>query len=322
MDFLQGRLIKEKESAVLEWIESSEENRAEFNSIKNMLAFAHLADNGKVNNDLLRRKARRIIMAESGKIVKTILRYAAAVIVTAGLISTLFIYRSVNYRKQLASTFQSVLSPPGQTTQVTLADGSMVWLNSGTAITYPAGFVSGERRITIDGEAFFDVIGDKENPFIVEAGKIEVKATGTTFNIDAYSDGKEINVTLVEGELQIKSKTDNSLTALFSGENLKIDINNGSYLKSVVDTYFYTSWQQGIITFSNKPLGEIARDLERWYNVEILFERETIRDIRYSGAILKNKPIDQVLEILKLTSHFNYDIKIDDDKKNIITIKE
>lgn len=320
-DFLLGRLDKEKESEVIDWIEESDENRVEFNTIKNMLAFAHLAHEGRAGSDLLRRKARRITGAESGRLIKAVLRYAAAVVVTAGVITTLFVYRSANFREQLASTYQSVTAPPGQTTDVLLADGSRVLLNSGTSITYPALFASGERQIELNGEAFFEVATDRDNPFIVKAGKIRVKATGTSFNVDAYSDGNEINVTLVEGNVTVKCTDDNYITTLSPGENVRADLINGEYLKSTVDTYFYTSWQQGIITFSNRPLGEIARDLERWYNVEINFARESTRTIRYSGAILKNKPIDQVLEILKLTSHFNYELMIDDDKRSIITIK-
>ncbi|MCA1757932.1 MAG: DUF4974 domain-containing protein [Bacteroidales bacterium] len=320
-DFLAGRLDKEKESEVLNWIEESEENRIEFNTIKNMLAFAHLAHEGRPGSDLLRRKARRITGAESGRLIKTVLRYAAAVGVTAGVITSLFIYRSANFREQLASTYQSVTAPPGQTTEVLLADGSRVLLNSGTSITYPALFVSGEREINLSGEAFFEVAKERDNPFIVKAGKIRVTATGTSFNVDAYSDGNEINVTLVEGSVTVKSEDEDYITTLSPGENVRTDLITGEYLKSTVDTYFYTSWQQGIITFSNRQLGEIAKDLERWYNVEIIFARESTRTIRYSGAILKNKPIDQVLEILKLTSHFNYAIEIDDDKRSIITIK-
>jgi ferric-dicitrate binding protein FerR (iron transport regulator) len=320
-DFLLGRLDKGKESEVLNWIEESEENRIEFNTIKNMLAFAHLAHNGRAGSDLLRRKAHRITGAESGRLIKTVLRYAAAVVVTAGLITSLFIYRSASFREQLASTYQSVTAPPGQTTEVQLADGSRVLLNSGTSITYPALFIQGTREINLSGEAFFEVASDIENPFIVKAGKIEVKATGTSFNVDAYSDGNEINVTLVEGSVTVNCSEEGYSNRLSPGENLQVDLINRDYFKSTVDTYFYTSWQQGIITFSNRPLGEIAKDLERWYNVEINFARESTRTIRYSGAILKNKPIDQVLEILKLTSHFNYAIEIDDDKKSIITIK-
>jgi ferric-dicitrate binding protein FerR (iron transport regulator) len=320
-DFLLGRLDREKESEVLNWIEESEENRIEFNTTKNILAFAHLAHEGRTGSDLLRRKARRITGAESGRLIKTVLRYAATVVVTAGVITSLFIYRTASFREQFASTYQSVTAPPGQTTEVLLADGTRVLLNSGTSITYPALFVSGEREINLSGEAFFEVASDRDNPFIVKAGKIKVKATGTSFNVDAYSDGNEINVTLVEGSVTVKCTDDDYITTLSPGENVRADLTNGDYFKSTVDTYFYTSWQQGIITFSNRPLGEIAKDLERWYNVEINFARESTRTIRYSGAILKNKPIDQVLEILKLTSHFNYAIEIDDDKKSIITIK-
>lgn len=320
-DFLMGRVDKEKESEVLDWIEESEENRIEFNTIKNILALAHLAHEGRSGSDLLRRRARSITGAQSGRLIKTVLRYAAAVIVTAGLITSLFIYRSANFREQLASTYQTVTAPPGQTTEIMLADGSRVLLNSGTSITYPALFFPGERMVNLSGEAFFEVSSDTENPFIVKAGKIEVKATGTAFNVDAYSDGNEINVTLVEGVVKVNCAEEGYINTLLPGENLRADLTNGDYCKSTVDTYFYTSWQQGIITFSNRQLGEIAKDLERWYNVEIIFAREATRTIRYSGAILKNKPIDQVLEILKLTSHFNYVIEIDDDKRSIITIK-
>lgn len=322
VEYIKGKLSKDESSEVLKWIMASEENTLEFSRLKNIFALSHLASQGNTRREILLQQSHKITGYGLRRFLMAAVRYAAVILITAGLISLYNLTQNRLYQDHLSSLRQTITSPPGQTTEMVLADGSKVSLNSGTTISYSSGYGTDERQIWLEGEAYFDVVTNPEKPFIVRSKEIDVIATGTSFNVNAYPDDKEINVTLVDGSLQLKSVSGKLITTLASGENVSIDRANNWFVKTEVDTYFYTSWQQGIITFSNKRLGDIAKDLERWYNVEIRFEKESSKDIRYSGAILKNKPIDQVLEILKLTSKFNYDIQIDNERRNIITIEE
>lgn len=321
LDFIKGNLTPEDESMVLDWIEKSDSNRKRFNSLKNLLALSHLNNDVHRHHAGMRRSAGRITGAKRRQLMSVFLRYAAAIVLTAGLTSLLYISRINSRDNYLSNIYHNVTAPPGQNTDILLADRSEVFLNSGTVLRYPANFSANKRFLSLSGEAFFEVETNREKPFIVSVGNLELVATGTSFNIDAYPCETEINITLIDGSAEIKDKSGKVMASLAPGENVRYDTESNSITRTMVDTEFYTSWKHGIIKFSNRKLADIALDLERWYNVEIIFDDETSKDIRYSGAILKNKPIDQVLEILKLTSYFNYEIRIDDNKKSIITIK-
>ncbi len=320
LDFIKGNLPENEELEVLGWIEESEANRREYNRLKNIYALSALAGD-KGSREILGEEARGITRMKKRKLLSALYKYAAVVLLTAGLASSLYIYRSRATSGYLSSIFYSVKSPPGQSTELTLADGSEVFLNSGTILKYPADYSVSKRDLRLQGEAFFNVETNKKKPFVVTVGELEVVATGTSFNIDGYKEDNEINVTLVEGSANIRSTGGQFLMKLEPGENARLDLKTNQIVKTKVNTSFYTSWKKGIITFSNKRLEDISHDLERWYNVQIIFDKQASKDIRYSGAILKNKPIDQVLEILKITSNFSYEITVDDDKKSIITIK-
>ncbi len=150
---------------------------------------------------------------------------------------------------------------------------------------------------------------------------IKGSVTGTSFNVNASPFDKEVNITLVEGSVNLSNTNGRFLSKMEPGENARIDASSNKLNISEVDIDYYISWQRGIIMFTNKSLGEIALDLEKWYNVIIIFSDQKMKEIKYSGAIMKNKPIDQVLEILNLTSNFEYEMDIKDNKVSVITIK-
>jgi len=321
LDFVLGNLSAKDEAQVLSWIEESEGNRQKFYRIKNMLALSVFNYDDYIDKELLGKGADRIIWAKRRRLLTVFLRYAAVVIITTGIISVLYISSINSKYNSLGNIYHNVSAPPGQKADVRLADGSHILLNSESVLTYPANFSTRERNLTIEGEAFFDVQANDKMPFNVTVGELEIIVTGTSFNVDGYPGESEINITLVDGSAKIITKSGRVITDLAPGENAKIDVKFNRLTKTKVDTDFYTSWQRGIIRFSDRRIEDIAMDLERWYNVEIIFESEKIKDFRYSGAILKNKPINQILEIITLASNFNYEISIDDDNESIITIK-
>jgi ferric-dicitrate binding protein FerR (iron transport regulator) len=322
LKFIRKELSPEEESAFLEWMEESEENRKRFNGLKNLWALtainseaisARMADTDEEDDRYYRPGLRKGLIS--------FCKYAAIIVVTFGL--SLYVCR-VNFASWSKKEVQyhTVSAPPGQATNITLADGTGVTLNSGTVLTYPENYSEKNRRVSLTGEAFFEVHHDSRNPFTVTASGIDIVATGTSFNVDAYTEDCQVNVTLVEGSVGLFNEEGENLVTLNPGENVRIAFPSREMEVTQVDTKFYTSWQQGMITFSNRRLEDIARDLERWYSVEIIFTNDACKDIRYSGAILKHKPVDQVLEILHLTSDFTFDIEVIDNKLSRITIKE
>ena len=320
--FIKNELAQKEQTKVIEWIEKSEANRKRYNDLKNAWALSGMIPDplwgNKADNTIL-----HVTTTGSGarSLFTSIVKYAAIIMVTAGL-SFYFFKLTADRGERLGDKLHLVTAPRGLAANVALADGSKVMLNSGSGLSYPANFSSKNRIVNLEGEAFFDINSDSDHPFIVTVSGFEIIATGTSFNVDAYPDGTKMNVTLVEGSVHVLSTGTCTRVDLVAGENMQLDRSTDEMLVSRVDTKFYTSWQQGIISFTNKRLEDIALDLERWYCVNISFESDNLREIRLTGTILKHKPIDQVLEILKLTSGFRYEITVVDNQFNRITIKE
>lgn len=322
ISFIKGSASESEAEEVIEWIEASEQNRREFNIIKNLWAITPPSEYLNQTHSLsLMALASKITGQNRRTFVLGMVKYAAALIFVIVASSITFLSTKSKMEKNLGMAYQTITAPPGQTSEVTFPDGSVATLNSGSSLSYSADYEIKKRSVKLKGEAMFKVETNQKIPFTVEARGIVVTAIGTSFNVNAYPSDKEVNITLVEGCVKLSNTNGRFLSKMEPGENARIDMSANKLYISEVDTDYYLSWQRGLIMFTNTSLGEIALDMERWYNVSILFSDKKMKEIKYSGAILKNKPIDQVLEILKLTSHFDYEIEINDNKVNVITIK-
>jgi transmembrane sensor len=322
LKFLKKELSGEEKTAVLKWIEESEGNRRRYIELKNLWALSALVPD--MNDTVAPSNFEFKVPLRSSRskiLIISLIKYAAVVIVTFGLSFYLSHVDFIRSDKK-ETGYHTISAPLGQATDIILADGSEVTLNSGTELTYSVNYSKKNRRVSLTGEAFFRVRSDIHSPFTVTASGIDIVATGTSFNVDAYTEDRQVNVTLVEGSVNLYSQAGKDLLTLCPGENVRIDIISREMKVTRVDTRFYTSWQQGMITFSNRRLEDIVRDLERWYSVEIIFSNDECKEIRYSGTILKHKPVDQVLEILQLTSDFRFDIEVIDNRLSRIIIKE
>jgi ferric-dicitrate binding protein FerR (iron transport regulator) len=212
----------------------------------------------------------------------------------------------------------TIAAPLGQMTNVELPDGTMVMLNSGSSLTYNGNYALGQRLVTLNGEAYFDVARDPKHPFIVQTSLLNFKVHGTSFNIEAYPGEKNISTTLVDGSLSIMDKSEKEILLLSPGQNAFFDANTSKMTLNKVNTELYTSWKVGLITFRNEKLKDIARKIERWYNVKIVINNGRVGEQAYFGTIMKNKPVDQILEVLKLTSSLKYKIMTRPDKPTLI----
>lgn len=211
----------------------------------------------------------------------------------------------------------------GQTSHLTLFDGTEVWLNSGTKFRYPDKFNRNERRVYLEGEAYFKVAHRENLPFKVETGKLEVEDLGTSFNVSAYPHESSQSVVLVEGKVQINTPQGQKMGEMVPGQ-MAVKTDGSSSLKiQNTDPYFYTSWKDGKVVFDGERLEDIAKKIERWYNVDITFEKESLKNYRLSGTILRNKPIDQMITAMEMLApiHFNYQAKTNERNQIIITGK-
>lgn len=317
--YFRGEATSDETKQIFKWLEESPENREELARLKKVWA---LAANNNDNTDFLWKENvyPEIKKYKNKEMLFLRLKQAAIflLLIGAGSVLHYLVSRTNADGNQVYQGEYSVESPPGQMTSVDLPDGSNILLNSGSSVTYSADFSKGKREVTLEGEAFFDVVTDSERPFFVRSSLMDIKVYGTSFNIQVYPDDKFISATLIEGSISILNKNGDELKRLIPGENMYYSPEKTKLKVSKVDTELYCSWRSGLITFRNEKLKDIARRIERWYNVEIEIRNQNLGEELYFGTILKNKPVDQIMEVLQLTTSLEYSIIPRADKPTLI----
>lgn len=316
--YLRGEASEPEVSELYQWIDAAPGNRKEVIEYKKVWAITALGNENESQTWKILFD-HRINKRSYLKPYLQFIRYAAIfLLVFVSGISLGYFGLRLAKEKLVYNKSTSINSPLGQMTNVELPDGTKVMLNSGSSITYNGNFSIGERVISLSGEAYFDVYKDNEHPFIIQTSLLNLKVHGTSFNIEAYPEENMVNSTLIEGSLGVMNKDNKELLLLVPGENAHFDAVTKKLSVSHVKTEIYTSWKDGLITFRNEKLKDIARKIERWYNVKIVIKNQSLGEEAYFGTIMKNKPIDQILDVLKLTSSLKYKIITNPTKPSII----
>lgn len=196
--------------------------------------------------------------------------------------------------------------PRGGEFCLTLSDGTKVWLNSETSIQYPVVFGTKERRVFIQGEAYFEVAKDAKKPFTVQFMSSSVTVLGTSFNIRAYPEEKQSQTTLAEGSVRIYSPGSSML--LKPGEQAEVNALSGEMVKKEVEVKTFTSWKDGRFVFEQEPLENIMRTLERWYDIRVIFRDEGAKRISLSGNLKRYGDFSQVMNMLQMTGDVRFEL--------------
>jgi transmembrane sensor len=206
-------------------------------------------------------------------------------------------------------SYNTLSIPRGGEYQLTLPDGTKVWLNSDTKLRYPTLFSGNTREVSLlKGEAYFEVAKNPKCPFILKVNnKADIKVLGTHFNVMAYEDEPEMETTLVEGSVNVNSSNGTTIN-LTPGQQSRLK-SDGSLSKMEVNTFAYTAWKDGIFFFNNEDMGSIMRKLNRWYNVNIEFETDGAKNVVFFGKLKRYETIDKILEMIRLTHKVDYTLK-------------
>ncbi len=205
--------------------------------------------------------------------------------------------------------FNTLETPRGGEYDLVLSDGTKVWLNAASRIVYPVEFTGDERRIELQGEAYFEVAGNKEKPFIVAVPSMEVRVLGTSFNVMAYRDESHIETTLVEGRVEIATnKENNNKLELTPGQQARYSKVDGDLEIENVDTYACTAWKDGKFVIDNESLETILRRLGRWYDFNTEYLSQDIREYHFSGTLDRYDKIDVILEMFSLATNLDFNI--------------
>ena len=213
--------------------------------------------------------------------------------------------------------YNTMNTPKGRQYQLTLSDNTKVWLNAGSSIRFPTVFTGKERLVEITGEAYFEVAENRNMPFRVNAdNRSEVEVLGTHFNVNAYKDETTVNTTLLEGSVRVRRSSSEAVT-LKPGEQAivadKIKVDNEADIDKVM------AWKNGLFNFEGASLQEVMKQLERWYEIEVVFEGK-VPDIQFGGMLSKGLTLNQLLDVLQSLEGKDLNFRL--DKGRTLVIKQ
>jgi transmembrane sensor len=313
---LHGELNIEEETEFSEMI-TEDSHLREFEKAQkihdSLIKTGSISPTGKVNSW---KKVENGIKIHRLGWITTVLKYAAIIVMA---------FFAGNLLKPSAPAdqeirYSEITVPYGQMSQIKLSDGTKIWLNSGTTLLYPDRFAGTKRSVSIEGEAYFEVAKMKGKPFTVNTSDIKVEVLGTSFNLSAYKDDAATSVTLVEGKVTVQDIAGKTVARLIPGQMATKNKSGTKIGIQTVQTSFYSAWTEGKIFFDDEPLDQIAVKLERWFNVEINFADEKLKSQRFTGTILKNKPVDQIMQALQLLAPIKFRHQVNAIGKDKITI--
>lgn len=302
--YFSGQLSSKEELELLSWLELRDENLELFDLEKRNLNGKNI-DNPMVESSLSEVKRR---VKSNRKRANTIslynraLKYTKTAAVAALLIGVGYLISTVqNTFNSSNPSWVNITTPRGDKTKLDLPDGSVVWLNAETTLSYPDNFAD-NRVLKLTGEAYFEVKKQDGDLFSVETSDYTVDVLGTKFNVMAYEDYNRTETSLFEGSIKIKRGAE----SLIMKPGQEITFSSGKFLldkRNIRDT---SCWKDNKFDFDNITFNELVCRLERWYDVDIKINSDILKEIKYSGAFKNKETIWQVLDVIQLTLPFNY----------------
>jgi transmembrane sensor len=319
LKYFLGELDDSERLRLLKQINSDESLKGEYIRLQNIFALtqlsAHPGDDEAAKESFrkftrrLQAKQRKLFLIKIGKI---------AAVALAVIVSTVFatLYFAENSTRDLA--FNTLYVPVGQRAQITLQDGTTVWLNAQSTLIYPSHFAGKERKVTLTGEAFFDVAKNPRKPFIVESQDIRLKVLGTQFNVYNYPKTGYSRIALIEGSVKISWNANESDHVMLK-PNQEVILQGKNVSISEITNPNHFLWKEGIYCFENERLLDIIEKLQLYYDVTIKVEDPEIFNVRYTGKFRQRDGIDEILRIIQKIHPFNIEKDVD---HNIITLSK
>lgn len=345
---LHNNSLSSIEQSELEyWRDSSELNTdiyfeiAEDELFKSTLSSNKWDDNSNEWNQIVSRiqqPAKRLTISRQRFILMSV---AAAIIFLITFSALVYLFAHQNKTNSEPESYTYIYSPRGQRTRVVLPDNTKVWLNSESSLKYSTNYNSKYREVIAQGEAFFEVTHNPDKPFYVLANEVKVKVYGTSFNIRAFMNEKTIEATLIEGKMSITTQVQNGKEqheiflkpnekCIITRDTKNVAVNTPNQameeqaaeskhvqklevakliIQKNIDPIEEKVWKDGKLVFRDQPFGELAIDLERWYDVKIHFQDEKIKQYKFTGSFDK-ETINQAMEALKFSSQKSYQYNI------------
>lgn len=343
--YFQKETNSSENEKILNWLRADISNRETFNELKltwEIFNDHKIPTNNEADWNSLRDKM--MINPSAGSKDNNpflvFVRYAAAIFLGFALFFTYDHYLKIDQAKLAESGFNEIIVPKGEKSQILLSDGTKVWLNSGSKLRYPNSFDINERNVYLEGEAYFDVVKQKKQKFIVHTESISIKVLGTKFNVKNYPEDDLIETTLISGSVLIENEKEEEIallqpnqTALFSKKEGDLAVEKSGKKEEdklsmqplkkkaiqieEVNTENIVSWKDELLIFNNETLDKMAIKLERWFGMKIIIENEELQNYRYRGKFEDNTTIYEVLEVIKMTTPICYTVSKSEIRINL-----
>lgn len=318
IDYIQGRMDSKKAASFLHWMESPEGEKT----------FQHWVEEEwqeELEKSVTLKIPAKKPAANPDSSKKSGIEWRLwAAVISIFMIASFILYNGKEghlpeeYKTEIKITEVQKNAPKGKKTKIKLPDGSLVYLNSESSITYLTDFAD-NRTIHLQGEAFFEVQSDPYKPFTVITGPVSTQALGTSFNINAYEEELEIHVALATGKIKVSHEANGQEIYVDPGEGVDFNPIDAQLTKDLVDIQKILNWKNGILQFEKVPFPQVVKTLERWYGVD--FEVKNQKELplyKCSGTFEPNEYLSNVLSVLAHSVDFNYTIQ---GKKVILEFK-
>lgn len=317
MHILKGRATCKERSEFFKDLEQSPQRKREFMAFEKLWVAHHMATH-RTSEKTRKRSFEHFwhnvhAKTSGGQRLWPVISGVAAVLVIALIAGRFLLPGFPSFTPESIA----LSSPKGNISQVELKDGSRIWLNSSSEVNID---IFGSKKTVVDlkGEAYFDIPHREERDFIVQTGDFQVHDLGTEFNVNYDRDKERISVALFEGDINFMKDDQDLVTEIIPGQVFDYEIGNGSISIREADQEFITAWKQGKFVFVDKTLGQIAKELEEWYDVQIFFEDEAIKEEVFTGVIKRRTSMEHLLQVLELSSEMDYTVEDKEDGSCVV----
>lgn len=320
--YFNEKLSSTERVQFLHEVDSNETLKKQFAEYQNLYALLNL--NPQIENRKIgKQKYDRFVQQKQNRILRKLwlgrIGYAAAILILVVSSSLLTLWYTQNEEVVfVANEMNTLYTPAGQRACLVLQDGTEVWLNAKSKLVYPAQFTGKERRVKVEGEAFFNVAKDSVKPFIVSAMDVDMKVLGTQFNVFCYPEAGYVETSLLEGSVRVFFSGKEKEGILLKPDQ-QVTAANGKMVVKPIKLNDHFLWRDGVYAFENEPLIDILKKLELYYDVKIVVEDTTMFNETYTGKFRQRDSLDDIFKILQQIRSFKF---CKDTEKNIITLSK
>lgn len=305
--YVEGNVSPEEIIAVVDWLDADESHVREFMALHKLNDISLLNQpDSKVD---VQKKKKTITFRQIGY---ELAKIAAILILFWGGTK---LYETTSVKENVIA-YQTLYVPAGQRAELILPDSTHVWLNARSKLVYPISFGKDIRQVELNGEAYFDVIHNEKQPFVVKTPQMDIQVLGTEFNVTAYSNSSDFEVALLRGCIELSSPRLSSNYRMKEKEHIRLQ--NNKLISKDISDYDYFRWKEGLICFNNESVATIIEKLKLYYDIDIEVYNQKFINSRYTGKFRTKDGIEQVLRVLQIEHKFTYTKNND---LNLITIK-